>query len=95
MIDFPITRYGIPLADFKISDVTPTGMDFESIPGSVPMYHEILACNAANYRYFHDWQELTPEQQSILLAHYFSVILVGNNSQDAENRRMKAESKRK
>lgn len=70
-------------------------MEFESIPGSIPLFYEINACQAAGYRYFHDWQELTPEQQSILIAHYFSVKLVDNNNQDAENRKLKAQTSRK
>ena len=69
-------------------------MEFESIPGSIPLFYEIDACNAANYQYFHSWQELTPEQQSILIGHYFSVKLVNNNTQDAENRKLKAQSKK-
>jgi hypothetical protein len=69
-------------------------MEFESIPGSIPLFYEIDACNTANYQYFGSWQELTPEQQSILIAHYFSVKLVNNNTQDAENRKLKAQSKK-
>jgi len=58
----------------------------------IPLYVEMQACHAAEYRYFHDWQELTPKQQSILIAHYISVLLVKNNTQDAEARRQKLEA---
>ena len=92
MRTFPTTRHGIPIGEFRLTDVVPTGIDFKSVPGMIPMYYEVVACNAANYRYFHDWQELTPYQQSILIAHYFNGKLVKSNEQDAENRRQKAEA---
>ena len=63
------------------------------MPGCIPVYQEVAACKAANYRYFDDWQELTAEQQAFLIAHYFSQKLLESNIQDAEAREMKMKSK--
>lgn len=62
-----------------------------SLPGCIPVFLEVKACNAANYQYFGNWQELEPEEQAFLIAHYISVQLVENNVKDAENRAVKAQ----
>lgn len=63
------------------------------MPGCIPVYQEVAACHAANYRYFHDWKELSAEQQAFLIAHYISQHLLETNQQDAEARAMKAQGK--
>jgi len=42
------------------------------------------ACIAANYRYFGDWQDLTPEQQAFLIGHYLSSRMIVNVQKDEE-----------
>ena len=49
-------------------------------------FYEIAACNAANYRFYHDWQELSSEQKEILVGHYFAGTLLENHKADAQNR---------
>jgi len=51
-----------------------------------------MACNAANYKYFGDWQELTAEQQSFLIAHFYAGRLLESHQGDASYRYQKAES---
>lgn len=65
-----------------------------SLPGCIPVFLEVKACNAANYHYFGDWQELEPEQQAFLIAHYISVQLVDNNIKDAENKAIKRQMRK-
>lgn len=71
-----------------------TGITFGEFPGIINPYHEIAACNAANYRYFHDWQELTSDEQAILVTHYLSGIMIENHKQDALNVAMKKQSRK-
>jgi len=63
-----------------------TGIEFESIPGAIPVFHEVAACHAAGYRYFGDWQELSADEQAFLLAHFLTSQLLNNNQQDAQMR---------
>lgn len=72
-----------------------TGIEFESLPGCIPVFYEVAACNAANYRYYGDWQELTPRQQSTLIGHYLSTIWVANNQNDAEYRHQLTETQKR
>ena len=68
-----------------------TGIEFENLPGCIPIFHEVQACHAAGYRYFHDWQELSAEQQSFLIAHYYSMRLLESHQNDASYRHQRAE----
>lgn len=47
-------------------------------------YFVLEACHAANYRYYHDWQELTPTERAVLVAHYLQKQQVQSHQQDAE-----------
>lgn len=47
------------------------GLGYGGIPGLLPENTVIAACNKANYRYYHDWQELTREQQGVIVAEYY------------------------
>lgn len=60
----------------------------------ISQFHEMMACKAANYRYFHDWQELTPQQKELLSAHYLAGILLDSHKDDAVNRAMEKQRKR-
>lgn len=63
--------------------------------GCIPVFYEVEACKAANYRYYHDWQELTAQQQAFLIAHYVAKKNVDNHQQDAQDTYMKQQQKRR
>ena len=90
MTAFKITRYNEYLDELNLSNTIQTGIRFVSLPGCVPVFLEVKACHAAGYQYFNSWQELEPEQQAFLIAHYISAQLVENNIKDAEIRAAKA-----
>jgi hypothetical protein len=86
---FLISRNNKHIYDVGLSNQINTGIRFYEIPGCVPIYLEVQACNAANYQYFDTWQELTPQQRSFLIAHFLSVRTVENNIRDAEYKEAK------
>jgi hypothetical protein len=91
---FGLSRNGVPLTEAKLKESINTGITFGSTPGIINPFHEIEACNKANYRYFHDWQELDHSQKAILVAHYYAGILKENHQQDALNQEMDRKAKR-
>ena len=60
------------------------GLEFESFPGLIPKFDEMAACRFNNYRYYHDWQELSGSQKAELVAFYYLNVLVENHKRDAE-----------
>jgi len=65
------------------------------VPGCVPLFLEVQACHVANYRYFHDWQELEEEQKAFLIGHFVTGRWVSNHQADAEYRAQEAAAKKK
>lgn len=65
------------------------------MPGLVPKFYELAACKAANYQFFHNWQELTSDQQAILIAHYFGENIMESHKNDALSTKMEQDSKKK
>ena len=61
----------------------------------MPEFYVKEACIESNYRYFHDWQELTYAQQAEIVAHYLQKRSVEANTSDAEQSFMEREQKKK
>lgn len=74
--------------EVAISHKFESGIDVGSIPGIIPEFYEITACNQANYRYFHDWQELLPEQKAKIVSHYLLNVTIDSHKSDAEQTEM-------
>jgi hypothetical protein len=70
-----------------------TGIEFGKVPGSIPVYLEVTVCQFHGYQYFGNWQELLPEQQSFLIAHYIAHNWVESNKDDAQYRASLAKGK--
>lgn len=85
---FNIRRNGVPITKASIKSTIHTGISFGDFPGIIHPYYEIAACEKANYRFYHDWQELTPKQKSVLVAKHITDILLENHKEDAVNREM-------
>lgn len=58
------------------------GLRIGGLPGNIPLQHEIDACHQANYRYWHDWQELDEKQKGLILAHYFNKQMIQAHRDD-------------
>jgi hypothetical protein len=66
-----------------------------SIPGNIPLQTEIDVCNQANYRYFHEWQDLATEQKALLTAQYYNRNLIESHKQDQQAQEMKKNQRSK
>lgn len=84
----------MPIAEVGLKNSLSTGIEFEHLPGCIPIFLEVQACQAANYRYFHDWQELNKDQQAFLIGHFISARWVENNKEDAQYRAQESAAKR-
>lgn len=82
---FGVKRFGEPISRVALRKTIDTGITFDQLPGCIPIYYEMEACREANYRYFGDWQDLTPAQQSKIVAHYLLRLMVAQHQHDAEN----------
>lgn len=94
MPGFGIKRHGEPIYQIQIKNKFSTGIEVDGLPGVVPEFYEIRACNAANYRYYHDWQELDQEQKSVLIGHYYGTVLIDAHKDDAVSQKMKHDQKK-
>lgn len=65
------------------------------IPGCVPVFMEVQACNIANYEYFSTWQDLSPNQQAFHIAQFIANNWIQSHKSDAEYRQMKLKTKSK
>lgn len=92
---FLITRNGRLIQDVHLKNSIETGIEFETVPGCIPVYTEVKACIAVGYRYFHDWQELSADQQAFLIAWHISDTWVNANKDDAEARELDRRSSAK
>jgi hypothetical protein len=91
-----VKRHNQPIHLLKPSRSIDSGITFEgSIPGIVSPFQEVEACNASNYQYFGDWQDLNNEQKSFLTAHFFLTTIVENHREEAKARAAERESKKK
>lgn len=88
-------RFGEPIHQLELKHKLSTGITIEGLPGIVPEFYEISACNAANYQFFHNWQELDQEQKAKLVAHYYGDIMVNAHKDDAMNDKMKKDSRKR
>ena len=86
---FQITRFGVPISEFAVINSIDTGIEFEAIPGILPDYLVVNACNAANYTFYGTWQEISPKQQAFHIAHYIANSFVEQHKNDAEARKIK------
>jgi hypothetical protein len=50
----------------------------------VPLFYEVEACKASNYKYFGDWQDLTVEEKAFLIAHHFLSGLITAHKEEAQ-----------
>lgn len=73
----------------EIKTKVEVGLGFHDLPGLIPRFVEIEACNAANYRFFHDWPELTSDQKAELVAHHFASGMIEGHKNDAITKQMK------
>ena len=64
------------------------------MPGVIAEFHEISACHASNYRYFHEWQELEPEQKAKLIAHFLLRGVIESHKNDAQAEDIKRSAKK-
>lgn len=95
-IAFGITQNDIPILDVPLRYELKTGIHVESkIPKLIPKYQVINAAQAAGYRYFTEWQELSWEERSVLVAHYLAVIMVRSHTEDVQLKEMKKKQKKK
>lgn len=65
-----MTRNGLPIQEISLKSKLDTGIEIEDVPGMVPRFYEMSACNDANYRFYGDWQELSKEQREDIVAHF-------------------------
>jgi hypothetical protein len=86
---FQITRFGKPISEVPLSNLIQTSIEFEHVPGCVPTFLEVEACNTANYTYWDTWQKLSADQQAFHIAHLIAERWVNSHKSDAENRAMK------
>lgn len=51
----------------------------------VPEYHVMRAASEANYKYYSaEWQELSWQERTNIVALYFAKMMVHNHSEDAQ-----------
>lgn len=85
--NFRTTRNGTNILKAPLRSGVKTGINVEPIiPGMIPLYYEMLAAKEANYRYYHDWQELSSEQKASIVAFYFIEMSITNHQEDARAR---------
>jgi len=65
------------------------------MPGLVPLYDEMAACRFAGYRFWHEWQDLSPQERARLVAYYYLDALVEGHKEDAAIEYSRRQSKRK
>lgn len=92
---FPVKRFGVAINEVPLRNTLDTGIEFEHLPGHIPVFLEVEACIANNYRYFHDWQELEEKQKAFLIGQFISKRWVDSHRSDAEYREMEKASRRK
>lgn len=93
--DFRISRNDEPIQEVTLKYKLSTGIEVKDFPGIVPKFYERQACQAANYRYYHDWQDLTVEQKAEVLAHYFLENLMESHKSEVINDRIKKDQRKR
>lgn len=88
-------RNGQPIQDIRLKYKLETGIEFRDFPGIVPRFYEKEACDAANYRFYHDWQELDREQKAFIVAHYYMKTLIGGHKDEVVNDKIKKDAKKR
>lgn len=71
-----------------------------SLPGLIPLFYEIEACEAAGYEYHTTWQELQEPQKALSVAKYYAKNFIQLHKddmahQEMEKARRKSKSKGK
>lgn len=93
---FGITQYDDPILDVPLKYELKTGIHVASkIPQLIPEYQVINAAQAAGYRYYHEWQDLSWEERSVLVAHYLAVIMVRSHTEDAQLKEINKKQKKR
>jgi hypothetical protein len=86
----------MPIHEHPIRHPIQTGIEFSPlIPGVVPLYYEIEACNRFGFEYFTTWQDQSPEVKALYVAHLYTMYEVETHRKDAENRQAERDAKRR
>ena len=92
---FEVSRNGVPISQHSLSNTFETGIEF-GVPHD-SLLSELLVMNAcmdAGYRYFHDWQDLTPRQKAKIVARYIMNKIVSAHESDAESKHLEKKNKK-
>lgn len=90
-----MTRHGRPIQNIQLKYKLDTGIEIKEVPGIVPSFYEIKACNAANYEYYGSWQELEDWQKAKLIGHYFLDNLINGAKDDTVQDKIKLDQKKR
>lgn len=88
-------RNGQPIQEIQLKYKLETGIEFKDFPGIVPRFYEVEACNAANYEYYGNWQELDRKQKAFLVGHYYTKMLVNGHKDDVVNAKIEKDQKKR
>lgn len=77
-----VTKDGLPIQLVALHNKKDMGLKIGGLPGNIPLQNEMEACNQANYRFFHDWPELTEHQKALILGQYFNKQMIQAHRDD-------------
>jgi hypothetical protein len=77
-----VTRGGQPIQEIELKSRLQVDINAEDIPGLIPRFYVIEACNHANYRFHGNWNRLAPEEKEEIVAHYIMMNIIENNKND-------------
>lgn len=83
----------MPIQDYYLKRLR-TGITIDHLPGCIPVYYEVEACQKANYTYWDTWQALSVEQQTWVIAKYLLDNYVQSNQADAQNKEIDKERRK-
>ena len=89
-----MTRNDRPIAEVKLRYSIQSGIEIPSRLGIIPLLYEMQACDAANYRFFHDWKELSRQERAIIVAKHVISQLIDSHREDAVARDIDRKSKK-
>lgn len=89
-------KKGKPIQKVEFKYRIDTGIEVEDLPGMVPKYYEMEACNAEGYVFYGNWQTLTSVQRAEVVAHhYLKFYMEGHREEAATLASEKAQQKAK
>lgn len=71
-----------------------SGIEIPGYLGVIPLLYEMQACDQANYRFFHDWQELSRQERAVIIAKTVLLKLIDSHRDDAVARDIDRKSKK-